>query len=125
MPKARKPFALFAQERSKLGKGASREDFAAEMRGLGASWKALSDEAKEAYKSKSALEFRQQRNSMRLHGLPVRGISQKPPSCHGSEDKKAVDSIEKLGAYKILQQDGQEHSWQLRGFLWLGSDGCG
>ena len=68
-PKARRPFPLFVKENCVVKKGASREEFLAEMRRLSSLWHALPEKQRQNYRTQSAHEFAPQRNELAAHGI--------------------------------------------------------
>ena len=115
VPKARRPFALFLQDHAKIKPGASRQEFANEMKQLGLEWKSLAAKEKQVYKSKSDDEFAAQRQAMKISGLPVRGCylrSKAPTEKSQDEDNKLVETS-KFGAFTVLQDQNKEENWHL------------
>ena len=76
VPRARKPFAIFVQQNSKIPKGSSRSAFCKEMKRLGGLWQALSAEEKAEFTQQSNREFAEQRRSMFSNGLFFRKAKQ-------------------------------------------------
>lgn len=79
IPKARRPFAMFTQDKLKAP-GFEGRSFPSCMREIAAEWHTLDKTTKQEYQERSTKEFEQQRASAAL-----RGISKKPqtPSCGG------------------------------------------
>ena len=72
IPKARRPFAFYVKENSTVPKGSSRADSQNEMKKFGKSFRALSDAEHQEYKEGCHAEFLQQRDAMKIQGLPLR-----------------------------------------------------
>ena len=72
VPKARRAFALFLGENTKVKKGASKSEYQAEMRRVAALWKQLDDKQKAPFHKKSLEEFQVQRDAMGRLGFDVR-----------------------------------------------------
>lgn len=111
VPKARRPFALFLQERSQVSKGSARQDFIDEMKSLGRAWKALAASEKASYKQRCQKEFVEQRGAMKARGLPVRRAAAQesvqpqmpePPQPPQPPDAEST-VITELGGFKVIQ----------------------
>lgn len=95
VPKARKAFAFFLQENSKVDKGASKEAFAQDMKKIGQLWVALPDDQKKVYRERSLQEVATQHAAMMRLGFHVRQpshASQAPgprSTVHGPNPKGA------------------------------------
>ena len=72
IPKARKAFALFLCENTKVKTGSSKSDYQADMRRVAALWKQLDEEQKAPFHKKSSEEFQAQRDAMCRLGFDVR-----------------------------------------------------
>ena len=79
IPKARKAFALFVQERNSVRKGAAKDEFAAEMKQMGEIWRAMAPEEKEPSEKRSLQEFKAQHAAMMRLGFHAR---QELPASH-------------------------------------------
>ena len=107
VPKARRPFALYVKEKSQLCKGASKQDYQEEMKTLGRAWRSEAAEVREAYGRKCHQEFLEQRDSMRVQGLPLRKqVLKSIEAVRPVVDKKALgekmaDYIQ-VGRFEIL-----------------------
>jgi len=75
IPKARRAFALFLKERSCVKPGASKLEFAAEMKKLGKIWSSLGDAEKAPYQDQSNAEFLARRTALLQMGVPLRRIT--------------------------------------------------
>ena len=110
IPKARRAFALFLEDCNTATKGASRHDFALEMRRLGGVWKNLPAEEKDKYNKASRQEFLLQRNALRARGIHF-GYQQKTaaPEKAQKEDSKVKpcnepsQMPEKIGQYQLMR----------------------
>ena len=103
IPKARKAFALFVQERSSARKGAAKAEFAEDMKQMGRMWRTMAPEEKEPFEKRSLQEFKAQHAAMMHHGLHVR---QKLPSCErplvdGSSAPSQTTKLQ-IGPYTVL-----------------------
>ena len=107
IPKARRAFALFLEDCNTATKGASRHDFALEMRRLGGVWKNLPAEEKDKYNKASRQEFLLQRRARGIHF----GYQQKTaaPEKAQKEDSKVKpcnepsQMPEKIGQYQLMR----------------------
>ena len=114
IPKARKAFALFLQENSKVDKGASREAFAQDMKNMGQLWAALPDDQKKAYRERSLQEVATQHAAMMRLGLHVRqpchaSQAQGPRSTVHGPNPEGADSRPskfKIGPYTVVDTVG-------------------
>ena len=107
VPKARKAFALFLKEKSCVKPGASKLEFAAEMKRLGKVWSSLKDAEKAPYQDRSNAEFLARRTALLQMGVPLRPITgtaaeqkESQPQLHDPEP--AAGAMVKLGVqYEI------------------------
>ena len=114
IPKARKAFALFLQENSKVDKGSSKEAFAQDMKKIGQLWAALPDDQKRVYQERSLQEMAAQHAAMMRLGLHVRHpshASQAPgprSTVHGPNPEGADSRPKnfKIGPYTVVENVG-------------------
>ena len=88
VPKARKAFALFLKERSCVKPGASKLEFAAEMKRRGKVWSSLADAEKAPYQDQSNAEFLARRTALLQMGIPLRHIT-----CAGAKQKESQPQL--------------------------------
>ena len=127
LPKARRPFALFMLEKSKVKKGSSRKEFLDEMQLLGTLWSALSEAEKEKYKVQSKNEFNEQRHAMRVCGLKLRkpslqGEVGKGQQAEQSETQVSEQTPVAFGSLKLLQAQPPQLGEGSYGSVFLATD---
>ena len=104
-PKARKSFAIFFEEHSRVKKGASKAEFQNEMKQLGKVWHGMSEEQQRPYKKRSTDEFQEQRSALAVHGIKVRGSNATvKPACTVDGERPGgslTSTSERVGPYVI------------------------
>ena len=119
VPKARRAFALFFGENTKVKKGASKSEYQAEMRRVTALWKQLDDKQKAPFHKKSLEEFQVQRDAMGRLGFDVRKCL-RPGKCEDRGEselapRNALPHAQRkfrIGSYTVVEDQ-------------LGSGSCG
>ena len=112
IPKARRPFALYVKENSTVPKGSSREDFQNEMKRLGKAFRALSDAEHQEYKERCHAEFLQQRDAMKIQGLPLRpdlaSLKPEQPAVEQSQQPEPIEQpMAKFGEFTLVNNKEQ------------------
>ena len=126
-PKACRPFALFMKSCCEVQKGASKSEHIEEMKRLGRAWKQLPPAEKDEYRRKCQDLFREQRSSLRSHGVPLRGSLAAEESASKDE---AVEDAERPQLEKETSTIGKFQCWQEEGsdgscvYVGEGSYGC-
>eukprot|EP00435_Cladocopium_sp_Y103_P021644 s3667_g5.t1 len=106
-PKACRPFALYFKKHTRVRKGATKAEHAAEMKRLGKVWKGLPSSEQEEYRAQCQDQFQAQRETLRIQGVNFR--------CKGNakahaEDGASEEVAEASGGNKHFEI-GQFRCW--------------
>lgn len=112
VPKARRGFALFVMDHSKVPAGATKQEHIAAMQAMSKEWKKMTEEQKAVFKARSAQEFQSQRDALMRLGLSARTLrGQTKDPC-----AKSQTSIEP-GAFADIGDDGVGEKFHIGSFV--------
>ena len=112
VPKARKAFALFLIENTRVKKGALKKEHIEDMKRVAKLWKRLPEATKATYNEKSAQEFQAQRAALMRLGLDPRPQAGKatcsPPGLPLQTLEEEVKNVKKftVGPYTVTDKEG-------------------